>query len=150
MLRPILKYCQSNFRDIPKFDDKDIPQVTEAEVIEALANMDTSKSNTKDDIPAKILKHFALQLGKPVSDIINTSIRQGCWPNIFKLEVVTPVPKGFPPKNIDELRNISGLLKLDKIAEKIIAKMMINDMKRLVPVGKPKGAQYSTLSGKIY
>ena len=63
-----------------------------------------------------------------MSDVINTSIRQGCWPNIFKLEVVTPVPKQFPPKNIDELRNISGLLNLDKIAEKIIAKMMISDM----------------------
>ena len=35
----------------------------------------------------------------------------------------------FLPKNIDELRNISGLLNLDKIAEKIISKMMISDMK---------------------
>ena len=118
--------------NFPIFEEKDIPQVPEAEVIEALANMDTSKSNTKDDIPAKILKTFALQLGKPVTDIINSSIRQGCWPNIFKLEVVTPVPKVFPPKSIEDLRNISGLLNLDKIAEKIIAKMMINDMKESI------------------
>jgi hypothetical protein len=92
--------------------------------------MDTSKSNCKGDIPAKILKAFACQLGKPVSDVINTSIRQGCWPDIFKLELVTPVPKVFPPKTIDELRNISGLLNLDKVAEKVLAKMMISDMKK--------------------
>ena len=49
---------------------------------------------------------------------------------IFKLELVTPVPKVFPPKTIDELRNISGLLNLDKVAEKVLAKMMISDMKK--------------------
>ena len=81
------------------------------------------------DVPAKLLKHFAKQLAKPVSDVVNASIKQGCWPDIFKLEIVTPVPKVFPPKSIDELRNISGLLNLDKVAEKIIAKMMISDMK---------------------
>ena len=39
------------------------------------------------------------------------------------------MPKVFPPTKIDELRNISGLLNLDKVAEKVIAKMMIADMK---------------------
>ena len=116
--------------DVPEFSDSDVPEVTEDVVIEILAGMDTSKSNINGDIPAKILKHFAKQIGKPVTDVINTSIRQGCWPDIFKLEIVTPVPKVFPPKNIDELRNISGLLNFDKVAEKIIAKMMICDMKK--------------------
>ena len=37
--------------------------------------------------------------------------------------------KIYPPKEIDDLRNISGLLNLDKIAEKIISKMIISDMK---------------------
>ena len=64
--------------------------------------------------------------------MINASIKQGSWPEIFKLEIVTPVPKVFPPKSIDELRNISGLLNLDKVAEKIIAKMMISDMKEKI------------------
>ena len=115
--------------EIPEFSEEDIPQFTEQEVVAALAEMDTSKSNVKDDIPAKILKHFAPQLGKPVADVLNSAIRQGLWPDIFKLEMVTPVPKKFPPKNIEELRNISGLLNLDKIAEKLIAKLMISDMK---------------------
>jgi hypothetical protein len=79
------------------FNDDDIPIVTEEEVIAILAEMDTSKSDCKGDIPAKILKAFASKLGKPVSDVINTSIRQGCFPDIFKLELVTPVPKVFPP-----------------------------------------------------
>jgi hypothetical protein len=52
-----------------------------------------------------------------VRHVIDASIRQGCWPTILKLEIVTPVAKVFPPKSIDQLRNISGLLNLDKIAE---------------------------------
>ena len=91
--------------------------------------MDSNKSSIKGDVPAKVLKHCAQWLGKPVANVIDSSIRQGLWPDIFKHEVVTPVPKVFPPTKIDELRNISGLLNLDKVAEKVIAKMMIADMK---------------------
>ena len=42
---------------------------------------------------------------------------------------MTPVPKEYPPKNMDQLRNISGLLNLDKIAEKLVSRLMISDMK---------------------
>ena len=74
--------------------------------------------------------------------MINTSIVEGKWPDIFKLEVVTPVPKEFPPKSIEQLRNISGLLNLDKIAEKLISKMMISDMK-----AKLDSAQFANQKG---
>ena len=40
--------------DIPKFSGKDIPEVSESDVIEALKELDSNKSNVKDDIPAKI------------------------------------------------------------------------------------------------
>ena len=115
--------------EIPEFTEKDIPHIKESDVIEAMSKMDPNKSNVTNDIPAKIFKRFACQLGKPVTDVINASIRQGVWPNIFKMEIVTPVPKVSPPKNIEDLRNISGLPNLDKIAEKVIAKLIISDMK---------------------
>ena len=76
----------------------------------------------KGDVPARILKHFAKEISIPVTHVINTSIRQGCWPDIFKLEIVTPVPKVYPPKNIDDLRNISGLLNLDKLQKNLYLK----------------------------
>ena len=118
--------------EIPMFHESDIPLITEEQVEEALAAMDTNKSNVEGDVPAKILKHFSKQLRKPVANVINSMIRQGCWPDILKLETVTPVPKVNPPKTVDQLRNISGLLNLDKIAEKIISKMMISDMKNQI------------------
>ena len=84
--------------DIPEFSEEEIPKVAESEIVAALADMDANKSNVKKDIPAKVLKHFAKQLGKPVTDLINTAIRQGCWPDIYKIEMVTPIPKCFHPK----------------------------------------------------
>ena len=117
---------------IPEFSESDIPVVTEKEVLETLAELNTSKSNVTGDVPAQIFQTFSLQLSKVVTNVVNASIRQGCWPDILKLEMVTPVPKKFPPKSIDELRNISGLLNLDKIAEKIISKMIISDMRKQI------------------
>ena len=116
--------------EIPEFCEADIPIVSVEDVKVALAQMDSNKSNVQNDVPAKVLKYFADQLAKPVADVINSSIRQGLWPDVLKLEIVTPVPKVFPPKRIEELRNISGLLNLDKISEKIISKMMIEDMRK--------------------
>ena len=104
--------------EIPEFCEADIPKVSVEDVKVALAQMDSNKSNVQNDVPAKVLKYVADQLAKPVADVINSSIRQGIWPDVLKLEIVTPVPKVFPPKSIEELRNISGLLNLDKISEK--------------------------------
>ena len=115
---------------IPEFKVEDIPQFEESEVQVILEEMDTNKSNVKGDIPAKILKLCSAQLVKPITNLINASLRQGVWPDIFKLEIVTPVPKQIPTKNLDQLRNISGLLNLDKIAEKLISKIIISDMRK--------------------
>ena len=42
---------------------------------------------------------------------------------------MTPIPKVTNPKEISELRNISGLMNLDKVMEKIICARVIEDMK---------------------
>ena len=56
--------------------------------------------------------------------------------------MVTPVPKIFPPKSPNDLRNISGLLTFNKIAEQLIAELIISDMaKNLDP------AQYANQKG---
>ena len=80
---------------IPNFSEEDIPQFDEDDIEGVLESMDTSKSNVAGDIPAKILKTFAVEFKKPITEIINTSIRQGRWPDILKMEMVTPVPNGY-------------------------------------------------------
>ena len=83
-------------------------------------------------------------LSEPITSLINACIRNGAWPDIFKWEIVTPVPKVFPPTEISDLRNISGLLTINKIAEKCIAELMISDMK-----AKLDQSQYANQKGII-
>ena len=88
-----------------------------------------SKSQSKTDIPIRIMKEFCALLAKPLTVLINRTISEGCWPDFLKIERVTPVNKVSHPQNINELRNISGLLVIDKIMESIISKRIIEDMK---------------------
>ena len=128
--------------DIPEFDESDIPYITETDVRKTLDEIDTNKSNVDGDVPSKILKQFSSYLALPFANVLNSAIRQGCWPTILKLEIVTPVAKVNPPQNLDQLRNISGLLNFDKIAEKILSKLIIGDMK-----SKLDPAQYANQKG---
>ena len=91
--------------------------------------MKTNKATVRGDLPARLIKEFAAYLADPFTDIINTSLKRGEYPQIYKFEVSTPVPKVFPPEKINQMRNISGLLNFDKIMEKMIAEVMIADMK---------------------
>ena len=114
---------------VPCFSKSDVPQFNPAQVWLKLAQMKTNKSTVAGDFPAKLSKRFAAYIAEPLTDIINTSIRDGQYPEIYKKEVCTPVPKSYPPEKISNLRNISGLLVFDKITEKLISELMVSDMK---------------------
>ena len=71
---------------IPSFSEDTIPHISQSEVKKALDEVKTKVSTIPGDIPASILKTFSLQLSAPLTDIINTSIKLGQWPDIFKLK----------------------------------------------------------------
>ena len=54
----------------------------------------------------------------------------GIYPNLWKIENVTPVPKVFPPEKLKDLRKISGLLNFSKITDKAIAELLADDMSK--------------------
>lgn len=83
--------------------------------------MKTKSSTVIGDIPMKLIKEFGVELAMPIADILNRSIISGEYPNCWKLELVTPVPKVIPPATVKDLRKIVGLISLSKIAEKIIS-----------------------------
>ena len=98
------------------------------------------------DFPAKLIKHFAAYLAEPYTDILNTSVKRGEYPEIYKFEISTPVPESYPTQDVSQLRNISGLLTFDKVAEKLIAELIISDMEdKFDPsqFGNKKGSPYS-------
>ena len=117
---------------VPEFPESAIPAFHPGQVKKKLEKVKTNKSVPPNDIPPKIIKMFAAELAVPLCDIINASMRLGAWSKLYKAEIVTPVPKCFPPKSPDELRNISGLLTFNKIAEQLVAELIIDDMANLL------------------
>ena len=114
--------------DIPQFSDKDIPQFHPAQVWLHLAQLKTKKATVPGDFPATLIKQFATYIAEPLMDIIIASVRRGEYTQLYKFEVCTPVPKCYPTKTTSQVRNISGLLTIDKIAEKLISELIISDM----------------------
>ena len=104
------------------------PQFSSQAIHKYLENIQTKKATVLGDIPARIIKECAQYLCIPVQNIINQSILKGKWASIYKKEIITPIPKTYPPEKIDQLRPIASLLNLNKIQERAIADMVINDM----------------------
>ena len=69
----------------------------------------TNTATVKGDVPAKLIKEFAPELSGPMSNIITCMVERGEFPFIWKLEMVTPAAKIYPPKTVNDLRKISGL-----------------------------------------
>ena len=89
-------------------------------------------TNAKNDVPASVIKEFAVELASPLANIINCSVKRGEYPEIWKLETATPVPKVYPPKKVTELRKISSLRKFSKIIAKIIGECTKATINKLV------------------
>ena len=115
--------------EVPPFTKDQILQFRPSQVWLQLSKVKTNKSTVSGDLPAKLIKEFAAYLAEPFTDIINTSLKRGEYPQIYKYEISTPVPKVFPPQKVDQMRNISGLFTFDKVMEKMISEVMISDMK---------------------
>jgi hypothetical protein len=110
-------------------NEKPVPVIQAHEVHEYLKRIKTNTSTVKDDIPAKIIKEFAPELSAPLADILDCMVRRGEYNNIWKIEMVTPAPKVYPPATVNDLRKISGLKNFSKIAEKFFGNSM--EMKRV-------------------
>ena len=105
-----------------------LPQFTPLKVFEHIMKLKTSKSTVQGDIPASIIKRYAEYICVPLANVINTCISRGEYPNIWKIEIQTPVPKEYPPLKVEMLRNISNLKNFDKLAEKMIGELIVSDM----------------------
>ena len=107
-----------------------IPKINSSDVQKYLFNVKVNTCTVKNDIPAKLIRRFSKYLSEPFSHILNTQIKRGEYADIWKMENVTPVPKTYPVRLKKELRKIAIFLNFSKISEKIIADLVIEDMKK--------------------
>ena len=109
-------------------DSKPLPLYEPLDIYNKIKSIKKKCSTVPGDIPWRIISEFAAELANPLCNIYNSSSLLGTWPRIWKYEYVTPVPKVFPPDDIDDLRKISGTKNFSKIFESLISEPIIGDM----------------------
>ena len=97
-------------------------------VCKVIQKMNRKAATVEGDLPAKIIKEFQDEISIPLSHLISTCFSTGIYPDLWKVEYVTPVPKVFPPEKLKDLRKISGLLNFSKITDKVVAELLASDM----------------------
>ena len=71
---------------------------------------------------------FSVDISEPLCNIFNSATIKGIWPKHWKHEVVTPVPKVYPPKSPDDLRKIACTKNLSKVYEALLSETIIKDI----------------------
>ena len=110
-------------------DDRPLPDIDPYSIYLKIMSIKKKTSTVVGDIPMKVIKFCAEELSFPLSDVYSRALGHGEYPNIYKLEIVTPAPKIYPPQTAKDLRKISGTPNFSKIFEKIIGEVMVEDMK---------------------
>ena len=96
-------------------------EISPAEVLKVLNNMDPNKSCGSDHLPTKILKMTALLIYEPLTRLFNKSLATGTYPSSWKQANVRPIFKRKgTPSEVNNYRPISLLPCLSKIFGKLI------------------------------
>ena len=106
-----------------------IPEIQPWLVNLLISEAKCGSSTVKGDLPIKFIKEFGPFLAEPIAHIWNSAIKNGEYPKLWKIEIVTPIPKCYPPEKIVNLRKISGTKNVSKLFEKFLCKMIVEDMK---------------------
>ena len=107
------------------------PQTDEYKVWNQIQKQKKTKTTLELDIPDKLRKEAAIFLAKPLTDVFNSSLQQGVYPRIWKLEYVTPVPKKEKAlKTLSDVRKIASTSDYSKAFEHILLEWINDDISK--------------------
>ena len=112
------------------------PKVEEHDVYLRLSRLKKTKSTLPIDIPEKIRRECSPFLAGPLAEIINSSLAQSQYPTVWKKEWITPVPKISHPKEIKDLRKISGTSDYSKVFEGYLKDWIMEDVAKNIDIGQ--------------
>ena len=104
--------------------------VSEAFVERELKKLKRNKSTGIDDLPPGMLKDLASVIAKPISYIINLSLRTGQVPTDWKIARVVPVHKSGSTTDVNNYRPISVLPVISKIMERAVHRQLMDYLER--------------------
>ena len=96
------------------------PRLTREQVAKKLRKFKKPKSSVQGDIFPALINPTADWLAMPLQDIYNSISNSHEWPEGWKTEFVTPIPKKGLPQTPNDLRNISCTLHISKVYENFV------------------------------
>ena len=95
--------------------------INQAQVERSLLDVNVHKSCGHDMLPPRLVKESATVIAEPITNILNTSIDQGCYPSAWKMGQVTPLFKKNDEFNKANYRPVTVLPVLNNIYERTLA-----------------------------
>ena len=95
------------------------------EVEEACRGLDTTKAAGWDGVSPRVVKAAAGELAGPLARLYNCCMREGYYPECFKIARVIPVFKGEDPTQFSNYRPVSVLPTLSQIFERILKRRLV-------------------------
>lgn len=100
--------------------------ITHQEVMTTLAQIKNKKTSGIDELSILTILNIIDIIIQPFAYLMNQSLFQGHFPNLFKTALVIPLYKKGNNEDIDNYRQISLLNALSKLLEKIISNRLIS------------------------
>lgn len=90
-----------------------------------IGKLSAKKSTGLDGISMELVKFSLDQIIQPLTDIINTSLNEGVFPDEGKTAIIKPIFKKGDPQQMDNYRPISLLPAISKVIEKVVCEELI-------------------------
>ncbi|KAJ8721571.1 hypothetical protein PYW07_002346 [Mythimna separata] len=97
------------------------PKATNASVTKLIKNLNSNKAPGVDNIRSVDIKSICDQMTGVIVKLINTSIKQGKYPEVLKTGIVRPIHKKGSFSDYANYRPITILPAIDKIIEKYVS-----------------------------
>ena len=95
-------------------------KITQHKIRKKISKLDGSRATPVGDIPAEMLKSTIDVHVSLLTKIINSSIRNGCFPDELKAAEVTPIFKKNDDLDKENYRPVSVLPHVSKIMERVM------------------------------
>ena len=105
---------------VPRTRDRELDPLAPHEVAARLKRFRKPKSMVTGDIFPALVTKFSDFFAIPLTDIFNEVAQSGVWPNLWKTEYVTVIPKVGCPADFGDLRNISCTMLVCKVMESYV------------------------------
>ena len=126
--------------DIPRGVEENFQPLERHQVAAILRSCKKPRSCVRGDILPKLVTLFADILAIPLPDLYNQAILTREWPDLWKRETITVIPKCAVLASLSECRNIACTPLFSKVLESIV-------LKRLKEETNFAGSQYGGLRG---